>query len=219
MIPLAFTLSEAPLMIVKGLAVLAGAFAGAFLIGLTVRLLVRLARPRPMPGWALGLVRLGGAAIGGVVVWLLVADMTGLGWGGGGGLGGGLGGGPSKTEDSKKDVKVKPDDKVQPPKDGDTVKKEEKPLHVFVLGLKDLKDRLKTESPNIDNCYWIQGDPQPQVRDLDGLKKELRLRRETKKTLKVYMDTTRNSPDRFNPDFWVPLEVWLGQEKLYSQEP
>jgi hypothetical protein len=214
---LAFEISEAPLMIVKGLAVIAGALIGAFLLGLIVRLLVRLARPKPMPGWALSLVRLAGAGAGGVAAWLLVADLQGLGWGGGGLFGRGRGR-DSGSEERRTDEVVRKDEKP-PPKDTDKGSKQEnKPLHVFVLGLQDLKDRLKTETPDIEKCYWIQDEPGTKVRDLKGLKKELNDRRDKKPNLKVYMDRTKYSPDRGNPDFSAPLERWLRDEKLYTSE-
>ena len=215
---LAFEISEAPLMIVKGLAVIAGALIGAFLLGIIVRLLVRLARTKPMPGWALSLVRLAGAGAGGVAAWLLVADLQGLGWGGGGLFGGGKGKDGGASEEKKTGEVVSKDQKP-PPKDSDKgVKTENKPLHVFVLGLQDLKDRLDTEKPDINNCYWIQDEPKKQVHDLKELMKELNDRRDRNPKLKVYMDRTKYSPDRGNPDFSAPLERWLRDEKLYTSE-
>jgi hypothetical protein len=211
---IAFTLTEAPLLLVKCLAVIAGVFCGAFVLSLVVRLLYRLIRAKPMPSWGAFVVRIAGAAAGGIGTWLLVAELQ-FGLGGGDGPGGG-GKDGGKTEATRTDKAIKPDDKVEPPKDADKSKSEEKPLHVFVLGLKDLRDRLKVQSPNIDNCYWIQGEPRTQLLDLEGLKKELRIRREKDSKLKVFMDSTDYSPDRLNPYFWVPLERWLRDEMLYS---
>jgi hypothetical protein len=219
MIPVAVQLGETPVLIVRGIAALAGAFAGAFLAGLIARLVVRLARPKPMPGWALALVRLGGAAGGALLVWFLLANLGfGTGWGTGSGSGSDKGKdkGTGKTEENK-DEKTVRRDQVEP-KDRDKSSQNEKPLHVYVLGLKDLQQRLKVESPNIDHCYWIQGDPPADVRDFDGLQRELRNRRDKNPKLKVYMDETPNSPDRSNRDFCVPLERWLRRENLYTEE-
>jgi hypothetical protein len=223
MIPLAVHVGDALDLIVKGIAILAGAFIGAFVVGLVARVLVRLARPKPLQGLALSLVRLCGAAAGGLLVWLLVADLHfGMGLGGdGSGSDKGKDKGPDK-EESRKDDKPPPKDKVEPP-NGENPDRKDRPLHVFVLGMDDLKQRLKVEKPNIDYCYWIQGDPQTELRDLAGLQKELRRRRneeeEKGRKLKVFMDRTDNSPDEDNPHFWAPLYRWLRDEKLLYPPP
>jgi hypothetical protein len=79
-----------------------GAFVGWLITPSLVRVLVRLAFHRPLPGWLVPWVRLAGAALFGLLLAFCVHLGGGFGWGpGGGGYGLGPGPGDGKGSDGK----------------------------------------------------------------------------------------------------------------------
>lgn len=88
-----FGLPEAALMVLRVIAGVGGAFVGWFVSDPLARVTHRLLAGKPIPGWTLPWLKLGGAVLVGLLVYFFIP----LGGGPGGfGFGPGLGGGPGK---------------------------------------------------------------------------------------------------------------------------
>jgi hypothetical protein len=204
------TPTQAPGLLLKVLAILGGAVFIGLLTGFVFRFLTRMLTTRPLPLWAVRIVRLAGGVLGGwlVALWVFGGGGGGIGGGGGFGLGAGKDGGAGKkeSEEKRKDEKPPPTDKEKPP-GGESL------MIVTVLGLKDLRERVGKEDPDLDYSYHIQGEPANTVRNLEQVKEELLKRKKEKPDLKVTVGTTEHTPARGNA-IRDSIEVWLRDQDL-----
>jgi hypothetical protein len=129
-------IGEMALFVLRVIAAIGGAFVGWFLSDPLARISYRIAVQKPIPGWSLPWVKMGGAALLGLLVYFLIPLGGGPGgWGFGPGLGGGPGkglgeGGSSKETGAVAQDGKKIDDKKTTPAD----KGPRKSIEVEVLG-------------------------------------------------------------------------------------
>jgi hypothetical protein len=176
-------------MIVKGLAVAGGVAVGAFLSGAVVRLVVRFMTTRQVPRGPLLLIRLLGAAAGGLAVWMFVFGSGGWGLGGAGwGLGGG---GDSATTRNQGDQAVSTPQQQRPPATP------ERGLRIVVIGGERYK-KLLNKNPKMEgHFYQVDGDDEPrdraQIREL--IDKTQEKRDQQKKTPLQLLEIVINPDD------------------------
>jgi hypothetical protein len=172
-------------LIVGTLAVAGGAFLGGLLIGLLTQVLAKMLTTRSVPRAALTFVRLLGAVVGGVLVWMMLFGSS-SGGGDGWGLGGWSGLGPGKGTGGEQPVKPngtehpKPPDK--PPSSNGKPPHQASEIRIEVLGDQPQPER---------RFYRVEGEPKlqtlPEVTETLSRKKDLK---------KVVIVLYKNSPDR-----------------------
>src|SRR6516164_9723902 len=189
-----FGLSEAAFLVLRIIAGVGGAFIGWFVSDPLARITHRLVWRKPIPGWTLPWLKVGGAALLGLLVFFLIQPGGGPGgWGFGAGKGGSPGLGPGlggKDLGAGADAK-KNDEKKTPAgdksKSGDkaAAKWERKPVEIEVLG----GDRY----PGGERYYLLQGRTKAMtLKEVDAYFEE------HADKLELHMVITKDSPAKGN---------------------
>ena len=185
-----FGLSEAAFLVLRIIAGVGGAFIGWFVSDPLARITHRLIWHKPIPGEMLLWLKMGGAALLGLLVFFLIPLGGGPGgWGYGPGKGGspGLGSGQggkdlgAGTTGNKDDEKKKPADDKTKPTDKAAGKAVRKPVEIEVLG----GDRY----PGGERYYLLQGRTEPMT-----LKQVDAYFADHADTLELHMVITKDSP-------------------------
>ena len=188
-----FDFSEPVFLVLKVIAAVGGAFIGWFITDPIARITYRLIAHKPIPGWTLPWLKMAGAALLGLLLYILITIGGGPGgWGYGAGLGGGPGKGPGEggkdataNADGKSGDKKPPTDDKAKPTDKTPAKLERKPVEIEVLG----GDRY----PGGDRYYLLQGRAKAMtLKEVDAYFEE------HADKLELHMVITKDSPAKGN---------------------
>jgi hypothetical protein len=200
---------EQSVLIVKWLAVVAGAVVGGLLAGGAGKLAIKFLTTKSLSLWGGVGFRLGGAVAAGLLVYFLFPT----GWGGrGGGSGAGEGTGKKDSRTAEKD----PEKEKEKPKKTEPVKLPPGvPLRIEVLGPKAL-EVLKQADVKPPPWYRIEGDEKKRLYNFKELEDVLRQWHEKNPSVQVIILLYKDSPVEEGP-LVTDLKDWLDERKIKWQ--